>query len=61
MTFNEEQILWEIVSEQKGEQKLNLKHIMKLLRARCGRFSEVEAILHMMEALIVEATERRGW
>jgi predicted RNA-binding protein len=61
MSFNGEQILREIINETKEGEKLNLRDIMKLLRARCGGFSETEAILHMMEALIVESTERRGW
>ena len=58
---DEEKILKEILEENQGKRNLTLKDIMKQLRIKCGRFSETEAILHMMEALIVESTERRGW
>lgn len=61
MSVNGEQILREIINETKGNEKLNLRDVMKLLRVRRGEFSEAEAILHMMDALIVESTERRGW
>lgn len=61
MPSNEEQVLIEILSEKMDEGKLELREVMKQLRVRSGRFSETEAILHMMEALIVESTERRGW
>jgi len=57
----EEKILLEILNESSSDKKLNLREIMKQLRSRTGSFSETEAILHMMEALIVESTERKGW
>lgn len=59
--LEEEKILLEILNEDHGEGKLTLKEIMKQLRIKSGKFSDTEAILHMMEALIVESTERRGW
>ena len=58
---NEEIILKEILEENKGGVTMTLRDIMKQLRTRCGKFSETEAILHMMEALIIESKERRGW
>jgi hypothetical protein len=57
----EEIILKEILENNKGSGKMSLKDVMKQLRVRCGGFTETEAILHMMEALIIESTERRGW
>ena len=58
----EQEILFELFSRiSTGDERLILQEAMKKVRMRCGRFSETEAILHMMEALIVESTERRGW
>ena len=56
-----EKILLEILNESSSDEKLSLREIMKQLRSRTGSFTETEAILHMMEALIIESTERRGW
>ena len=56
-----EQILYEIIDESQSKDMVDLKSIMKQLRKRCAGFSETEAILHMMDALIIEAKERRGW
>ena len=61
MLSKEEQIFLEILEDNNGKGKLTLREVMKQLRIRSGMFSETEAILHMMEALIVESTERRGW
>ena len=61
MPSNEEQHLLEILNEKMDEGKLDLREVMKRLRSRSGGFSETEAILHMMEALIIESTKRRGW
>lgn len=61
MIKDEETILKEILVENKDMGKLTLKDVMKQLRTKIGKFSETEAILHMMEALIIESTERRGW
>ena len=56
-----EKILLEILNESSSDEKLSLREILKRLRSRAGSFTETEAILHMMEALIIESTERRGW
>ena len=61
MYSKEEQILLNILKENDGKGKLTLKEIMRQLRVGVGKFSETEAILHMMEALIIESTERKGW
>jgi hypothetical protein len=61
MNVLEEQAVREIINDKKSKENLNLRDIMKELRAKCGGFSEAEAILHMMEALVIEATKRRGW
>ena len=57
----EEQVLREILAKAEDLEHLDLQTVMQALRARCGRFTETEALLHMMEALIFEATKRRGW
>ncbi|MBW2319346.1 MAG: hypothetical protein JRF31_00515 [Deltaproteobacteria bacterium] len=59
--LKEEEILLKIFQDSEGKRKLTLRDVMKQLRAKSGKFSETEAILHMMEALIVESTKRRGW
>jgi hypothetical protein len=56
-----EKILLEILNENSSNEKLSLREVMKQLRSRTESFSETEAILHLMEALIFESTERRGW
>jgi hypothetical protein len=58
---HEEQVLREILAKAEDLEHLDLQTVMKALRARCGRFTATEALLHMMEALIFEATRRRGW
>lgn len=58
---NEEQTLFDIFNNPAQENALTLRDIIKQLRIQCGGFSKTEAILHMMEALIIESTERRGW
>ena len=59
--IDEEKVLLEILKEHEGEDTLTLREIMKQLRIRTNRFTEAEAILHMMDALVIESTERRGW
>lgn len=56
-----EQILFDLIAKPESEANQSLKQIIKILRARSGGFTEVEAILHMMDAIVVEATEGRGW
>ena len=59
--FLEEKKLIEVLKENEGKGELTLREIMKQLRHRCGGFTDTEAILHMMEALVIETMERRGW
>ena len=59
--FLEEKKLIEVLNENEDNENLTLREIMKQLRHKCGGFSDTEAILHMMEALVIESTERRGW
>jgi len=59
--IDEEKMLLEILNDNSSGGKLTLKEIMKQLRIKSGKFSDTEAILHMMDALVVESTERRGW
>ncbi len=61
MQCSAEQILFDLISNPESESDHNLKQIIKILRARYGAFSEVEALLHMMDAIVVEAKEGRGW
>lgn len=56
-----EQILFDLIANPQGESRQSLKQIIKILRARYGAFSDMEALLHMMDAIVVEATEGRGW
>ena len=56
-----EQILFDLVADSESRPDQSLKQIIRILRARNGGFSDVEAILHMMDAIVVEATEGRGW
>jgi glycosyltransferase involved in cell wall biosynthesis len=56
-----ETILLDLLHNPKQEDPPTLRDMMKHLRVRYGKFSKTEAILHMMEALIIETTERRGW
>jgi hypothetical protein len=56
-----ETILKDLINNPKREAPLTLRDMMKHLRVQYGGFSKTEAILHMMEALIIETTERRGW
>ena len=60
----EEAIMRELLNQASsgpGDERLILQQAMRKLRLRNGQFSEAEAILHMMDALIVESEERRGW
>jgi len=58
----EEEILIEALTETSpGNTRATLQEAMKKVRRRFGRFSETEAILHMMDSLIVESREKRGW
>ena len=59
--FFEEKKLIEVLNENEDRGDLTLRKIMKQLRHKCGGFSDSEAILHMMEALVIETIERRGW
>ena len=61
MDCSAEQILFDLTAKPEGESNQSLKQIIKILRTRCGGFSEVEALLHMMDAIVVEATEGKGW
>ena len=61
MSTDPEEVLRDILRHREDQDNLDLQDIMKTLRARCGRFTESEAILHMMDALIIESRERRGW
>ncbi len=61
MTSPAEQILFDLITNLEGKPNQNLKQMIKLLRVRNGGFSDVEAILHMMDAIVVEATEGKGW
>ncbi|MBN1850771.1 MAG: glycosyltransferase family 4 protein [Deltaproteobacteria bacterium] len=56
-----EKFLYDILHSQTGQGPITLRDMMKKLRDHCGEFSRTEAILHMMEALVIESTERRGW
>jgi hypothetical protein len=61
MSADPEEILRDILRQREGQDAADLQDIMRTLRARCGRFTQTEAVLHMMDALIIEARERRGW
>lgn len=56
-----EKMLFEFLNSPQHEGPITLRDMMKQLRIQCGEFSKTEAILHMMEALIIESTKRRGW
>ena len=61
MATDPEDVLRDILRDMKGQDKIDLQDIMKALRIRCGKFTQTEAILHMMDALVIESRERRGW
>jgi hypothetical protein len=61
MISEDDGILYEILKKNTRKETIDLRHVMKELRVKYGKFSETEAILHMMEALVVESNERRGW
>jgi len=57
----EEQLLLNIIDEEEWKKTSDLQYVIKGLRRQCGKFSETEALLHMMDALIAETAERKGW
>lgn len=61
MNTFEEQILLKIISQEEREKTTNLQHVIRRLRKQSGKFTEAEALLHMMDALIAEATGAKGW
>jgi len=61
MSTDPEEVLRDILRHREDRDTVDLQDIMKTLRARCGEFTQTEAILHMMDALIIESRERRGW
>lgn len=61
MSYTEEKVLFSILDDNSGESPIVLMDVIRELRKRCGGFTEVEAVVHMMDALVAEATDRRGW
>ena len=56
-----EEILRDILKHREDQDEVDLQDVMRTLRVRCGKFTQTEALLHMMEALMIESSERRGW
>jgi hypothetical protein len=56
-----EEILRDILKHREDRDGVDLQGVMRILRMRCGGFTQTEAILHMMDALMIESSERRGW
>jgi hypothetical protein len=62
MVFQDpEQLLCEVLRKNKGAQPVPIDQMIRLLRAKCGIFTDTEALLHMLDALMKEKVEGKGW